>query len=94
MLSLILLLSIPTDLDNVGLFGYSLSRLGLIGVLGFGVLIASVVVFRSVRDETWLDLLAQRLIVFSAWDEQTEIVLWGAGIGLFSSIIFFLPLIT
>lgn len=90
MLSLILLLSIPTDPDNVGLFGYSLSRLGLIGVLGFGVLIASVVVFRSVRDETWLDLLARRLIVFSAWDEQTDIFLWGAGIGLFSSIIFFL----
>ncbi|MES0360015.1 MAG: glycosyltransferase family 39 protein [Anaerolineales bacterium] len=88
--SLILLISIPTDPHNVGLFGYSLSRLGLIGVLGFGVLIATVVAFRAVRDKTWLELVERRLILFSAKDEQTDIVLWGAGIGLFSSVIFFL----
>jgi hypothetical protein len=76
--------------DNVGLFGYSLSRLGLIGVLGFGVLLASVVAFRSVRDTNWLDSFARRLIRFSVKDEQTDIVLWGAGIGLVSSIVFFL----
>lgn len=90
MFSLMLLLSIPRDADNVGLFGYSFSRLGLIGVLGFGFLLASVVAYRSVRDETWLGLFTQRLIDFSAKDEQTDYVLWGAGIGLVSSIIFFL----
>ncbi|UCD42773.1 MAG: glycosyltransferase family 39 protein [Chloroflexota bacterium] len=90
MFSLILLLSIPRDVDNVGLFGYSLSRLGLIGVLGFGVLLASVIAFRSVRDTNWLDSFARRLIRFSAKDEQTDIVLWGTGIGLVSSIVFFL----
>ena len=90
MFSLIFLLSIPRNPDNVGLFGYSLSRLGLIGVLGFGVLIASVVAFRSVRDVTWLDLFERRLIFFSARGKQTDMVLWGAGIGLVSSFIFFL----
>jgi hypothetical protein len=89
-LSLILLLSIPRDADNVSLFGYSLSRLGLIGVLAFGILVASIVAIRSIRDKTWLDLLGRRLIIFSAKDEQTDMVLWGAGIGLVSSIVFFL----
>jgi hypothetical protein len=88
--SLILLISIPTDPDNVGLFGYSLSRLGLIGVLGFGVLIATVVAFRAVRDKTWLELFERRLILFSARDGQTDTILWGAGIGLVSSVIYFL----
>ena len=73
--NLILLLSIPRDLDNVGIFGYSFSRLGLIGLLGFGVLVASVVALRSVRDETWLNLFARRLIDFSAREEQTDFVL-------------------
>lgn len=89
-LNLILLLSIPTDQDNIGLFGYSISRLGLIGVLGIGVLIASVVAFRSVRDETWLNSFERRLIDFSAKDAQIDFVLWGAGIGLVSGILFFL----
>ena len=90
MFSFILLLSIPRDPVNVGLFGYSLSRLGLIGVLGIGLLLASVVAFRAVRDVTWLGLFERRLIVFSARDEQTDVVLWGAGIGLVCSLIFFL----
>jgi hypothetical protein len=86
----IFLLTIPTDPNNVGLFGYSLSRLGLIAVLGIGVLIATVVAIRAVRNETWVELLARRLIQFSTRGEQTDTVLWGAGIGLVSSIIFFL----
>jgi hypothetical protein len=59
-------------------------------VLGFGILIASVFAFRSVRDKSWLDLFSRRLIQFSAKDEQTDAVLWGAGIGLVSSIAFFI----
>ena len=89
-LSLILLLSIPRDANNVGLFDYSWSRLGLIGLLALGVLAASVVAFRSIRDSNWLDLFSRRLIQFSAKDEQTDAVLWGAGIGLVSSIAFFI----
>jgi len=90
MLSLILLLCIPRDAKNVGFFGYSFSRLALVGVLGFGVLIACVIAIRSIRDKSWLDLLERRLIQFSAKDEQTDMVLWGAGIGFFSGFIFFL----
>lgn len=90
MLSLILLLSIPSDVNAGGLFGFSLARLGLIGVLGFGILIASVLAFRSIRDVNWLASFTRRLILFSGKDDQTDVVLWGAGIGLVSSMLFFL----
>jgi hypothetical protein len=87
---LILLLSIPRDPVNVGLFGYSLSRLGLLGVLGGGILVATGAAFRAVRDKTWLGLFERRLFLFSTGEVQTDTVLWGAGIGLASSMIYFL----
>ena len=91
-LCFILLLSIPTDFDNVWLLGYSASRWSLILLQGLALLLATYFTFRSLRGGG-LARLQHRLVNFGAEQIWADVLLWGAGLFLTSSLIYFLAIV-